>query len=58
MTRKQAQFFIVCAFITMLSGLVTALGSGYSLSWLIAALGAVNVVLGIMLLRKASRPLS
>jgi hypothetical protein len=56
-TTNQAWFLIVCAAVTLLAGLGAALGSGATLSWVIAILGAVNVVLGIVLLRKASRSL-
>jgi Flp pilus assembly protein TadB len=57
-TRRQAQFFIVCALVTLFAGLGIVLGSGPAFGWFVLALGVVNTVLGVLHLRKSSKPLS
>jgi hypothetical protein len=57
MSVGQAKFFVVGAFVVMVSGFGVAV-EGHPLGWLLVALGGVNTVIGILNLRKTQRRLS
>jgi hypothetical protein len=57
MSRNWARVIIASALVTLIAG-VSIASSGNSYGWLLAAIGAVNTVLGFVLLRKSADPLS
>lgn len=55
--RNQAKFYIVCALVLLVAGLGIVV-TGHPFGWILAGLGAVNTILGVLTLRRSTTPLS